>query len=237
MPTKRLEILAIAFAGLNIMDLTGPSEVFGSSRIPTRERRITIASSQDTIASSEGIILKRQVSLLELLATKSDGSIELSRYEILVMPGAPPGNVQKAIEDDENLLAVLRTFAGFGSSGGRHRWILSVCTGAAFLGTIGALSGKTATCHWSYLDTLREICRANNAPGEETNVVRKRWVDTGRSPTGVRIITAGGVSCGIDAALWILSELFSMEKAREVAKGMDYDWKFGKNEFTEGWVV
>ncbi|KXS93934.1 hypothetical protein AC578_7076 [Pseudocercospora eumusae] len=237
MATKRLEILAMVFAGLNIMDLTGPSDVFGSSRIPAQQRRITVASSHDTVTSSEGITLKRDVSLLELLATKADGSMELSRYDILLMPGAPAANVKKAIEDDHNLLTVLRTFASLNSSGGQDRWLLSVCTGAGFLGTVGILSGKTATCHWSYLDTLRDICNANNASGGETNVVQKRWVDTGRSATGVRVITAGGVSCGIDAALWILSELYSMEKTLEVAKGMDYDWKFGKSEFTEGYIV
>jgi hypothetical protein len=70
-----------------------------------------------------------------------------------------------------------------------------------------------------------------------TTVVRKRWVDAGELDGDIRLITAGGVSCGIDCILWVVSELFGMEVATTIAMAMDYDWKYGNIAVTKGEIV
>jgi hypothetical protein len=72
---------------------------------------------------------------------------------------------------------------------------------------------------------------ADDAAGGDSkiNVLKKRWVDSGSTDTGVRIISAGGVSSGIDSALWIVEELAGKKAA---------DWASEVAEFErrpQGW--
>ena len=71
----------------------------------------------------------------------------------------------------------------------------------------------------------------------QTTIVRKRWIDAGEVFEGVRLVTSGGVSCGIDRTLWIVSELVGMEFANRVAMAMDYDWNFSNIPVTTGQIV
>lgn len=88
-------------------------------------------------------------------------------------------------------------------------YITSVCTGAFLLHKAGFLSGKRATTHWSQLDDLRAL-------GDVT-VVEERWVHDGN------VITAAGVSAGIDMALYLLGVLKSPQIARTLQRGIEYD--------------
>ena len=84
----------------------------------------------------------------------------------------------------------------------------SVCTGALLLGAAGLLDGLRATTHWVTYDALRS-CGAE--PTEE------RVVDEGR------ILTAAGVSAGIDLALALVGRLAGPETAQAIQLGIEYD--------------
>jgi transcriptional regulator GlxA family with amidase domain len=234
MHSKRNQVVALIFSGFNILDLTGPSEVLANGFMPEPIPRVLVASATDNTTSAEGITVKRDISFVELLAQQTDGRCELSRFDVVLVPGAAPETIKHEIHENNNLLKIISTFAALDGQQ-RQRWLFSVCTGAGFLGNQGIFAGKTATTHWSYLDALQELCR--DASREETTVVRKRWVDGGRTASGVRIVTSGGVSCGIDAALWITSQLFDMERASAIANGMDYAWVFGNLKATSGHII
>ncbi len=88
-------------------------------------------------------------------------------------------------------------------------YITSVCTGAFLLHKAGFLSGKRATTHWSQLDELRAL-------GDVT-VEEERWVHDGN------VITAAGVSAGIDMALYLLGVLKSPQIATTLQRGIEYD--------------
>lgn len=160
----------------------------------------------------------------------------MEEFDILVMPGAAVKFIEDALGKDEGLVEILRRFAGLSVVDGREKWLLSVCTGALFLGAAGLLHQKTVTTHWAALETLNEIC---TKAGSNADVVRKRFVDAGKQAGGVRMITAGGVSCGMDAALWVAGSVYGQNVAVDIAKGMDYRWEYGADqvEVTEGWVV
>jgi transcriptional regulator GlxA family with amidase domain len=85
----------------------------------------------------------------------------------------------------------------------------SVCTGALVLGEAGLLDGRAATTHWAYYDQLRAF-------GAEPT--EQRVVDTGD-----RILTAAGVSSGIDMAFHLTARLFGEEVAQAVQLGIEYD--------------
>ena len=91
-------------------------------------------------------------------------------------------------------------------------WVTSVCTGAAVLEAAGLAAGRRITTHWGYLPTLRD-----NA-GEGTEVLENvRYVRDGN------LVTAAGVSAGIDMALWLVGEIFGVDHARLTQKAMEYD--------------
>ncbi len=123
--------------------------------------------------------------------------------DILIIPGGKTSSVAK----NEKLIAWI-------SKVNRNAdYVLSVCNGLNLLAKTGDLEGMTATSHYGAIENL-----IKNYP--KINIVTgKRFVDNGR------IITTEGVSAGIDGSLYLLSKIFNMEVANDVAKIMMYNWK------------
>jgi transcriptional regulator GlxA family with amidase domain len=86
--------------------------------------------------------------------------------------------------------------------------VASVCTGTFLLERAGLLAGRQASTHWRSLDRLRAL--------GTVEVVEARWVDEGR------VVTAAGVSAGIDMSLYLVGRLWSPELARRVQHGVEY---------------
>ncbi len=123
--------------------------------------------------------------------------------DVLVVPG---GNVEPQL-DHAALLAWLRETAK-GSE-----VVLSVCNGAFFLARAGLLDGLEATTFAGLIDELR-------AAAPKTRVVTdRRFVDNGR------IVTAAGLSSGIDGALHVIEKLYGKGTAQVAAVGLEYDWR------------
>jgi transcriptional regulator GlxA family with amidase domain len=94
--------------------------------------------------------------------------------------------------------------------GRKASWVTSVCTGALVLHRAGFLEGKRATTHWG------SIAELQNLGGNTTVVNDERWVHDGN------VITAAGVSAGIDMALYLISLLKGPDTARRVQQMMEY---------------
>jgi transcriptional regulator GlxA family with amidase domain len=94
-------------------------------------------------------------------------------------------------------------------AGARARWVTSVCTGSLLLHEAGFAEGKRITTHWGFVKSLRE--RGANV------LERVRYVRDGN------LVTAAGVSAGIDMALWLLGQIHGVEVARQVQRAMEYD--------------
>jgi transcriptional regulator GlxA family with amidase domain len=87
----------------------------------------------------------------------------------------------------------------------------SVCTGSLVYAAAGILSHRPATTHWGSLDLLARLDPTIEVRADE------RFVDDGD------IVTAAGVSAGIDMALHLVSRLAGVERARAVRRGIQYD--------------
>lgn len=85
----------------------------------------------------------------------------------------------------------------------------SVCTGALLLHAAGLVGGRRVTTHWAMVDTMR---------GHGVDVV-----DDARYVRDGNVVTAAGVSAGIDMALWIVGQVYDVDHARAVRKMMEYD--------------
>ena len=89
-------------------------------------------------------------------------------------------------------------------------WVTSVCTGALLLHEAGATRDRRVTTHWAFVETLR-------ARGDVTVLDGVRYVRDGN------LVTAAGVSAGIDMALWLVGQIHGIDVARTVQRHMEYD--------------
>jgi transcriptional regulator GlxA family with amidase domain len=90
-------------------------------------------------------------------------------------------------------------------------WVTSVCTGSLLLHGAGLTAGRRITSHWGFIPQLRE--RATDTEVLE----RVRYVRDGN------LVTSAGVSAGIDMALWLVGQIWGVERARGVQQAIEYD--------------
>ena len=119
--------------------------------------------------------------------------------DVLCVPGGH--GVRDAIADQ-----VIVDFVRQQANGADY--ITSVCTGAFILGAAGLLQGKKATCHWAYTQLL-PLFGAMHQPA--------RVVHDGN------VITAGGVTSGIDFALELIAAISGEDIARTIQLALEYD--------------
>jgi transcriptional regulator GlxA family with amidase domain len=94
--------------------------------------------------------------------------------------------------------------------GGTCSWVTSVCTGTLLLHEAGFARGRRVTTHWAFAETLRQR-------GDVTVLDHVRFVRDGN------LVTAAGVSAGIDMALWLAGQLHTPDVARKVQRYIQYD--------------
>ncbi len=150
-----------------------------------------------TFVAPEAGVQRADSGALSLVA---DYGLEEVTEPDIVLVGGGAGN--RALMEDERVLEWLR------SVDASSRWTTSVCTGSLVLGAAGLLEGRRATSHWLFLERLREF---------------------GAEPTGERVvedgkvITAAGVSAGIDMALEIVKRDQGPEAAQAIQLAIEYD--------------
>jgi transcriptional regulator GlxA family with amidase domain len=134
------------------------------------------------------------------LALLADAGLEeLPHPDIVLVPGGPG---QTALMEDGPVHEWLRV------AHESSTWTVSVCTGALILAAAGLLAGRRATTHWTALDELGRL-------GAES--VSERVVFDGK------LVTAAGVSAGIDMALALVAKIGGEQLAQAIQLGIEYD--------------
>ncbi len=135
-----------------------------------------------------------------MLGLVADATLdELTHPEVIVVPG---GFGTRELMEDERLLDWLRT------AHEDSQWTTSVCTGSLLLAAAGILEGLEATTHWMALELLAEY---------GATPVNRRVVEQGK------VITAAGVSSGIDMALTLAARIAGEDLAHAIQLGIEYD--------------
>ena len=138
-----------------------------------------------------------------LLGLVPAGSIDdAPELDVLVVPGGRGTRALSLSEEHAPVRAWVRHIAE------RAQVVASVCTGSFVLGAAGLLEGKRATTHWNWLEDLRKW---------GATPVKERVVDEGS------IVTAAGVSAGIDMALALAARLTAPKVAQAIQLGIEYD--------------
>jgi putative intracellular protease/amidase len=124
---------------------------------------------------------------------------DFAEPDILVVPG---GFGTRALMKNERMLDWVRQVHE------GTQWTTSVCTGALVLGAAGLLNGLEATTHWASMDVLERL---------GAHPTGKRVVPQGK------IVTAAGVSSGIDMGLWLAGQIVGDDIAEAIQLGIEYD--------------
>jgi cyclohexyl-isocyanide hydratase len=122
------------------------------------------------------------------------------RLDLICVPGGNAG-VIRAMGDQETIEFIKR-------QSGTAKYITSVCTGAFLLGVAGLLKGRRATTHWAFAELLPLV----GATHEKARVVKDG-----------NVITAGGVTSGIDFGLRMVAEIAGDTVAQAIQLGFEYD--------------
>lgn len=93
-------------------------------------------------------------------------------------------------------------------------WTTSVCSGSVILAAAGLLTGKRATSHWMALPLLKAF--GVTPVGDERIVVAANTADS-------RIVTAAGVSAGLDMAMWLSGQIGGEARAKAIQLAIEYD--------------
>ena len=181
------------------LDWVGPFEVFTMAKEAAGGRGEAAKIRVVLVSQTGGIVTGAKGLRNEVDATFEDAP----PFEVLLIPG---GIGTRDEMKNPVMLDFLRKKAG------EVKWLTSVCTGSGVLEAAGLTKGKRITTHWGYLSTLRE-----NSAGRTEVLKNVRYVRDGQ------LLTAAGVSAGIDMALWLVGELYGVPHARLTQKVMEYD--------------
>jgi transcriptional regulator GlxA family with amidase domain len=187
-------VAMLLFADVEVLDFAGPFEVFAAARNESDQPYTTIF----TVAEHPEI---RCHGGLRVIADA--GFDSCPACDVLIVPGGP--GARKHTEGQESMIGFIA------SQTGTAQVIASVCTGSFLLARAGLLDGRRATTHSGRLSLFA-------AEFPAVRVENEKIVDEGQ------IITAGGVSSGIDLALYLLDRWFGPEARKREARRLDGPW-------------
>ena len=188
------QIGILLFSDAEELDVVGPWEVLAYWTRNHPEDGYAVSS----FSQSGGL-----VTCAKGLTIQAEYSLaDMPELDVLVYPGGHGTSAH--VRDDAQLDWVRRQRESV-------PLLTSVCTGSLVYAAAGLLAGRPATTHWSALDRLSDLDPTIDVRAEA------RFVDDGD------IITAAGVSAGIDMSLHLVDRLAGTDRAREVRRGIQYD--------------
>ncbi|MBL8809923.1 MAG: DJ-1/PfpI family protein [Planctomycetaceae bacterium] len=190
---KRPKVAVLVFPGVELLDFAGPSEAFAGATDEHDEEAFEVY----TVGLTEEPV--PSLSVVEVKPTYTVSKAPAP--DILVIPG---GNVVPVM-DDEN---AMKWIEGLSQS---KCIVFTVCNGASVAAKLGLLEGRSVTTHHSNMRILR-LLDPKTSPRSDC-----RYVDHGK------VITAAGVSAGIDAALYLIARTQGFDVAQRTATGMEYE--------------
>lgn len=191
----------LIFDEVEVLDFCGPFEVFATAGLPGE------GDSADRRLYKPVIIAEEQRTILcrgGLQVVPNHTIADHPPLDIIVIPGG--FGTRREIENPAVLNWITAQHA-------INELTTSVCTGAFLLAKTGLLDGKRATTHWATIESMRQ-----HFPSVVT-LDDQRVVDEGK------IVTAAGVSAGIDMALHVVERRHGHAIAAATARDMEYDWR------------
>jgi transcriptional regulator GlxA family with amidase domain len=191
-----MEVAIVLFDGYDELDAIGPYEVFENADDAGGEMTVSLCTLADVgrVTASHG------------LRVEPDATLEDRSPDLVVVPGGGwNGRGETGAWAEAERGAIPDAVATLHDEGAT---VAAVCTGGMLLSRAGVLDGRPATTHAGALPDLRD---------SDARVVDARVVDDGD------VLTAGGVTSGIDLAFHVVEREFGAAVARAVAAQMEYE--------------
>ena len=195
-PTKHRRVIMLAFPGADLLDITGPLDIFsGANTLLPRTQSGLPAYGVELVAHEIGPV--ETSSGIKLLAERRYVDLECRDIDTVMIAGGL--SFEKAVNDHQ-LLDWIRHNAVCA------RRLASICTGAFLLAEAGILDGRRATTHWAFSESL-----ARRFPNIEVEP-DALFIRDGN------IYTSAGITAGMDLALSLIEEDYGREIALTVAR-------------------
>ncbi|MBL8214664.1 MAG: DJ-1/PfpI family protein [Bryobacterales bacterium] len=191
--TPTRQVAILIFPDVEVLDFAGPFEVFAVAG------EMLNGSPYHTYTVGTGAQTLVARNGLKVVANYTLENAPLP--DILVLPG---GSGSRVASQESVYMDWIERAAGHATH------VITVCTGARFTARLGWLNGQPYTTHHLAFDELREL-----VPDGELRA-GQRFVETGK------LISAAGISAGIDASLYLLAKLSGDDAAAIVARYMEY---------------
>lgn len=185
------------YENFDSLDVLGPWQTFTFAQYDC----YLVAESCDLVTSFEGVSVKPTVTF-----------DDCPQLDILLVPGGsnPVQLLTSGPADKNPYLQFLVAQANGKAGAAGAQWVCSVCTGALLLAGAGLLDGHTVTTHWAFKEILRLF------PVHVVDDYR-RYVQSGNRLTG------GGISSGLDLALYLVGVVSGVGTARQGQLAMQYN--------------
>ncbi len=193
-----MNIGLLIFDDAEELDFVGPYEVFTMSNEVFGHMGKAEPDTVMLVSQSGGPVKCRKGMTVESHASIADAPA----LDVLLVPGG------RGTRDEVKNTALLEWIAKVDKT---TTWTTSVCTGALLLTASGAAKNKRVTTHWGFIEQLRERTEASEV------LENIRYVRDGK------VVTAAGVSAGIDMALWLVGQMHGEDHARMTQRAMEYD--------------
>jgi transcriptional regulator GlxA family with amidase domain len=191
------KIAVLLWHNVELLDFAGPVEVFTVADIFTTKQNMQGFEAFTVSVDGKPLLSQKMLTIMPQYLIQNCPS-----HDILIIPG---GNTQFAREQQALLDFIIQ-------QRNNNTLLFSVCTGSLILAKAGLLKGMKATTFHEQFDELQSL-------SPDTTVIRdKRVVDTGS------IITAAGISSGIDASLYLVAKLTNQQIAKATAEYIEYSW-------------
>jgi len=199
------------------LDLAGPFEILCNAKHASGARvfACTITAASEYVSTNQKLVVQRHTPLDEAYASLAD-------YDVLIIPGGSSGPV---LAGGKEPIQLIQAFVNLPKrANGRTRTLLSVCTGSLFIAAAGVLDGLAATTHAGYYSNLQEIAASKG----DTKVLEERFVvNKVNEEKGLRIVTSGGVTCGLDSCIWLVGEIAGKDCKEQSAREVQYTYNEG----------
>jgi transcriptional regulator GlxA family with amidase domain len=201
--STKLNVGILIFDNVEVLDFTGPYEVFSRTRtepgVESRRSESLAPFRVITVAQAGSSVPISATGGLKVMAEY--GFDDVPMIDILVVPG---GYGTRPLVNDEATISWIQKVAS------TAKIVTSVCTGALLLAKAGLLDGRRATSNWASLDMLDKQYR-------NIEIDRSlRWVEDGN------VISSAGVAAGIDMAFHVVERVLGKEIADETAHYIEY---------------
>lgn len=193
-----LRVDMLLFEGVEVLDFAGPYEVLACSKDAQGRNLATVRTlaPDREIRCTGGLVVRAEYLLAD------NFQADAPKADVLIVPGGPGARLPR---EPERIAAHVRTAHAQGLV------VASVCTGAYLLARAGLLDGLQATTHSAWLEDF-----ASRFP--KVRALPEKIVDQGR------VLTAAGVSSGVDLALYLLERFFGPEERRREAARLEGPW-------------